>query len=241
VALGSLIIAIIQFARAVVLYMEAHTKGKPPNALQKAIFCIISCWLRCLEFCMDKINKNALIWTAIYGDSFATACCSSFMMIWRNLARVAAINIVADVLLGLTKLTVALGTTGVCALILTRNSYYVDNLSSPLVPAIVIFCISYTVGSLFVVIFHAVTDTIFFCFLVDEEVNGKRGAPMLAAPGLAKLVGQYKKQSEEEAAEQQTIRKERPGATVVPETVAVRPSPKNSGTGAYAQMDVKAR
>jgi len=32
--------------------------------------------------------------TAIYGDNFGTAACSSFALIFRNLARVAAINLV---------------------------------------------------------------------------------------------------------------------------------------------------
>jgi len=94
VAVTSLIIAVIKFVRFVVHYIEKKCKGNPPNKLQKAVFCMIHCCLWWLECCLDKVNKNALIWCAIYGDNFFSSACSSFALIWRNLARVAALHVV---------------------------------------------------------------------------------------------------------------------------------------------------
>jgi hypothetical protein len=66
VAVCSLIIAIVQFIRYTMMYIESQTKGEPPNKLQKALFVAIQCCLKCLECCLDKLNRNALIWTAIW-------------------------------------------------------------------------------------------------------------------------------------------------------------------------------
>jgi multisubunit Na+/H+ antiporter MnhC subunit len=49
IAFASLIIAIINFIRIVVKYIELKTRSNPPSHLQKAIFCIIQCCLKCVE------------------------------------------------------------------------------------------------------------------------------------------------------------------------------------------------
>lgn len=85
--------------RMVVRYLERQTVGKPPNPVQKALFCVIKCFLRCLECCLDKINKYSLSWTAVYGDGFCISVCSSFALVWRNLFRVAAVNTVLSLYL----------------------------------------------------------------------------------------------------------------------------------------------
>lgn len=86
--------AIFLQLRMAIRYLERQTIGKPPNPLQKALFCMIKCFLRCLECCLDKINKYSLSWTAVYGDGFCISVCSSFALVWRNLFRVAAVNTV---------------------------------------------------------------------------------------------------------------------------------------------------
>eukprot|EP01083_Nonionella_stella_P002563 7356_1 len=67
---AALIIAIIQFIRWCVRYLERmmSANGKEPNKLQKLLFRVVDCLLGCLECCLDKISRSALIWTAIYGD-----------------------------------------------------------------------------------------------------------------------------------------------------------------------------
>lgn len=79
VAIASLIIAVIEFIRWTVRFIEAKTKGKDgqQNRLQKCVFCMIYCCLRCLECCMDKINKNALIWVCTL--AFVYLCTLAFM------------------------------------------------------------------------------------------------------------------------------------------------------------------
>ncbi len=64
VALAAFIIAVVQFIRAVVTYIEKKcydAAGGKPNIVQRAVFCLIHCCLACLQCCLDKINKNALV------------------------------------------------------------------------------------------------------------------------------------------------------------------------------------
>lgn len=158
---------------------------------------------------MDKVNKNALIWTAIWGDSFATAACSSFQLLWRNLGRVAAINVVSGILLSLTKMACAMATTALCAIILMNVEAYADTLSSPVTPCMMIFLISFSMCHLFMAVFHAVIDTVFLCFLVDAETN--EAGSMMASPGLQKLVGKYEEDSKKKHDVDTKNREGRPG------------------------------
>lgn len=178
VAITSLIIAIIQFIRATVAYIQRKTRSNPPNQVQRCVFCMIQCCLKCIECCMDKINKNALIWTAIYGDGFVVSACSSFALIWRNLARVAAINLVSTFLLMIAKLAATAITAGICCMILIKQPTYAETVSSPIMPTFVIAMIAWTTIGVFMSVFNSVVDTIFFCFLVDEDANkGDMRAP----------------------------------------------------------------
>jgi len=203
VAIGALIIAVIQAIRAVVKYAEMQmNKIQGQSRVRTVLFCLLQCCLYCLQCCMDKINKNAYVWTAIWGDSFAPAVCNSFSLIWNNLFRVAAINMVGVYMLFLGKLVVALLTTGICSLIM--KAYGLDKLNSPVVPLVVIFIIAYMVASIFMVIFDTTIDTVFLCFLVDEKIN-KGSGNMYASDDLVKIVEAHSKDSKQEADRQHQI------------------------------------
>jgi choline transporter-like protein 2/4/5 len=212
VCVCALIIAIVQFIRYTIMYLERQTKGDPPNKLQKILFGILKCYLRCLECCLDKLNKNALIWTAIWGDGFFTAACAAFMLIWRNLARVAAINVVSGILLQISKLAVAALNTTLFAIIIVYYEPIASKLSSPVGPVFIIFVVSWGVATVFMSVFHSIIDTVFLCFLVDAETNP--AGQMLASVSLQKLVGKFQKESEKHAEDLKAHRLNRPGNDV---------------------------
>ena len=132
-------------------------QGTPPNAVQKAVFCALHCCLKCVECCMDKVNKNALIWQAVYGDSFGTACCSSFALVWRNLARVAALHVVSWLIVDLGKFAVALLTSGLFSYLIQKSGE-ISELSELGLPIFLVFCISLGVASMFFMIFQSVSS-----------------------------------------------------------------------------------
>ena len=194
---AALIIAIVQFIRLLVSYVQAQSKGRS-NRVQKAVFACVQCCLACLQSFLDKVNRNALIWSAIWGDALLPSMRGSFQLIWNNLFRVAAINLVANFLFLLGKLVIAAGTTGLCLIILCKVSAYAGKVHSLFVPCAVIFILAYLVASLFMTVFSTTVDAVFLCFLVDCQENEKDGI-MLASDGLRQLVQDHAQQSLTEA------------------------------------------
>lgn len=182
IAFASLIIAAIQTLRAFVAYME-KTMGEKKTKLQKIMFKILHCCLWCAEKCMDKISRNALIFTAIYGHALCPAAFSSFKLIWRNLARTAAISMVSGFIGMLGKLCIVLFTCAICVLLLSEAT----DVNFIFTPIVVIFFISYMVAALFMNLLGIVVDVVFLCFLVDEEANKDKGE-MYADEGLRTIV-----------------------------------------------------
>ena len=103
-AFGSLIIAIIKTIRAVIAYLQKHAKASKNKILQY-LLCVLQCCMWCLEKCMKFLNKNAYIETAIYGFSFCKSARRAFFLLLRNILRVAAVNLVADFVLILGKVS----------------------------------------------------------------------------------------------------------------------------------------
>lgn len=193
VALGSLILAVIRFTRAVLMYMQKKFLSDDPNGLQKCMVCIVNCFLKCLDCCLDKISKNGFVWISIWGGSFCTGSCSAFELVWRNLGRVAAINMVGDYLIFLGKFTVAGLSTGLFAFVLMQQ----DKVGSPILPCICIFLFSWCTASIFMSVFDSIVDATFICFLVDCEHN--RDGHMMASKGLRDLVDKHSEASQAEA------------------------------------------
>lgn len=182
VAFGSAIIATIQFLRAIVKAIEstAKTEGEP-NQIQKAILCMMACCLKCVESCMNKINKNSFVWISIYGDNFIPSTCSAFQLMWANLLRLTIVDVVGDYLLLIGKVFVSCLTTALCLFFLTSER----DLSSLALPTIMVFIIAYIVATLFMLVFETAVDTIFLCFLIDESNPNQL---MLASPSLKRIV-----------------------------------------------------
>jgi len=142
---------------------------------------------------MDKISRNAFVWTAIWGDAFADAACSSFALIWANLGRVAAISLVGEYIIFVGKLLVAFATTGIGGVAIWK--IYGKTASSLTLPMVVIFVIAYTVAALFMITVSTTIDAVFLCFLVDEKFNKSKGQ-MFASEELQAVVHAHSAHSE---------------------------------------------
>jgi len=193
---AALIIAIIQFVRWCVRYLERmmNASGKEPNKLQKLLFRLVDCLLWCLECCLDKVSRNALIWVGVYGDAFCPSVCGSFKLMWANLVRVAVITFFSTIVTMLGKIMIPLATTGVCAVLLLNAEPFKSELSSPIYPLVVIFIVAIAVALMFLTVYDTAIDTVFMCFLLDEKHNKKNGR-MLADEGLRSIVQKYEAES----------------------------------------------
>lgn len=205
VQVAALIIAIVQFTRCVIIYIEAHSQGE--NRIQKCMMCTISCCLRCVECCLDKINRNGLCWTAVYGDNFIVGSCSAFGLLFRNLARVAAINIVSVIIIRVGKFVTVITVTLLCAWVLHSYDPWREDLYSIFFPVIIVLLFSHCIATLCFNVFEAVLDTQFLCFLIDSEVNGD--GCMMAPEALRECVDKYASESADKGKKTSDIRAKR--------------------------------
>lgn len=194
IALGSLIVAVIQFIRAVLQYIDRKTKAaQGESALLRYVMCCLKCCAWYLEKIMKFINRNAYIMVAIKGMSYCAAAGRAVTLIVSNVLRVAAVNTVGDSLIFLAKLTV-IGGCGVSAFFLSGIAYFTSPLehpdtylSSPLMPIIGTVICSWFISSLFFQVYEMAVDTILLCFCEDCDTNG--GEPKFAPSKLMKAMG----------------------------------------------------
>lgn len=60
IALGSLLIALVQFARVILKAVQAQVKGKETD-FARCLFRACQCCLYCFEKCLSYITRNAYI------------------------------------------------------------------------------------------------------------------------------------------------------------------------------------
>eukprot|EP00899_Mesostigma_viride_P018836 jgi/Mesvir1/26954/Mv20673-RA.2 len=195
IALGSFIVAIIQFIRIIVEYIDKKSKAaQKENALLKYFMYCLRCCLWCLEQIVKFINRNTYIIIALKGSSYCKSANRAVQLIVGNVLRVATVNIVGDILLFLGKLCVAAG-CGLIAFAMCNTDRYTDPtrdtyLSSPLFPVAFSVLAAFLIASIFFQVYEMAVDTILLCFCEDCEQNN--GNPLYAPPLLLSAIGQSK-------------------------------------------------
>jgi len=169
-ALGALIIALIRIVRAVVKYLEAKTKGAE-NPVTKLLFCAVECCLRCCQCVFDRISKEGFIITTVYGTAYCYSSFQALKLLLKNVGRAALVEGVSHWTELFGRMAIASLNTGVAVLAMLYLPYYQRAVSSVLFPAVVIFVISWMVASFFMMVLQVAVDTVFLCFLLDEEVH----------------------------------------------------------------------
>jgi len=169
-AFGSMILAIVRFIRAILLWLQKKVKESGlDNKFADVAFCCCRCCLSCLEKCLKYLSKNAYIETALFSYSFCRASQQSFLLIFRNAARMFAIGVVSDLSMIYCKLFIVSG--------VTVSSYFflTEHLDAELYSALsvvgVVGLLSWFVANMFLEVLGIAITTVLHCFLADEEVR----------------------------------------------------------------------
>merc|ERR1712048_340869 len=133
------------------------------------------------------------------------------MLIFSNLFRVVVITFFSGLVTLMGKILIPMLTTGLMALVAMNVNPFKNELSSPIVPLVIIFFIAYGVGLLFMTVYDTAIDTVFLCFLIDEKHN-KNDGQMLADPDLREIVQKYEEDSKALAAKHQRTKPVRSGS-----------------------------
>lgn len=107
-ALGSFIVAVLEFFRSIMVYVENKCKqlteeSETASAMVKGCFCCIQCCLACVEWLLKFINRQAYIVIAVDGSSYCTAVSRAVSLMLSNVLTLATVNTVGDCILFLGK------------------------------------------------------------------------------------------------------------------------------------------
>ena len=86
-ALGALILAVVQTIRAIITYIQVTMKRHKDNRLARALLGCLNCCCACLESVIKLIDKNAYIEIAVYGYSFCEGARIAVQLLTRNALR----------------------------------------------------------------------------------------------------------------------------------------------------------
>ncbi|TYZ65010.1 hypothetical protein PybrP1_004108 [[Pythium] brassicae (nom. inval.)] len=178
---GALIIATVQFVRAVLLYVDHQTQGiQQSNTAVKVAMKAVQCCMWCLEKCLKFLSKNAYIMVAMNGRGFCTSAKDAFKTILSNLGQVGTISMVSFLLLGAGKVAIAIACTiAMFAYLEAKPKEFgvggPREIASPLAPILLTLLLAWFVASSFLGVYEMAIDTILLCFCQDRQVNKASG------------------------------------------------------------------
>jgi hypothetical protein len=172
VALGSLIVAIIQLVKYYLEYLAEQQKRAKNKALELVFRCL-AYLIWCVEKCVKFLNKNAYIQIAILGKKFCYAAKDAFWLIFRNAGRIAVCAMLAPFVRKFGVLFIMVFTTYFGYQLVTL--VFADDLSTPYGACFIYLVIGNVVGRLVMNVFGMAVDTSLQCFVADEELNGVVG------------------------------------------------------------------
>ncbi|XP_040843183.1 choline transporter-like protein 5 [Ochotona curzoniae] len=191
-AFGSLLIALIQFYRIVLKYMDRHLKDSQSN-IAKFFHCCLKCCFWCLENVVKFFNKNAYIMIAVHGENFCTSSRDAFNLLMRNIVKVAVTDEATFLILLLGKILVT-GIIGVLAFLLFTERLPIivegpTSLNYYWVPLLTVTFGSYLIAHGFFSVYAMCVETIFICFLEDLDRNsGTVTRPYFMTGSLLKIL-----------------------------------------------------
>ncbi|XP_066119265.1 choline transporter-like protein 4 [Saccopteryx bilineata] len=194
-AFGALILSLVQIARVLLEYIDHKLRGAQ-NPVARCIMCCFKCCLWCLEKFIKFLNRNAYIMIAIYGKNFCVSARNAFMLLMRNIVRVAVLDKVTELLLFFGKLLVV-GGVGVLSFFFFTGripglgkDFENPHLNYYWLPIMTSILGAYVIASGFFSVFGMCVDTLFLCFLEDlERHDGSLDRPYYMSKNLLKILG----------------------------------------------------
>jgi len=160
-AFGSCVLTIVWIIHALMEYIggkiEDATAG---NGCTKCLLGCIRCCMDCFDRFMRHLTQNAYIYLALSNSSFCESALNAFLLILKNSVKFAMVDGIAHIFMFIGKCCISITTTSLAYLLIKPMLPTGVTLSSPVIPIIVIFMISYLIAAIFIGIFDAGANTI---------------------------------------------------------------------------------
>ncbi|XRB10017.1 choline transporter protein [Pycnococcus provasolii] len=198
IALGSFIVACVQFFRIMLEYIDRKTKDmQEGNFILRYCMSCVKCLMAYLECILKFINRNAYIIVAVEGVGYCSAAGTAVKLIITNAVTLAAVNFAGDGLIAIGRLIVV-AACACCALSMADQDVYTEPvkypetyLKSPLVPVLLSCLAAYVIASQFLAVYEMAVDTVLLSFCQDCDRNN--GSPSCAPPLLLLAIGKARK------------------------------------------------
>ena len=193
-ALGSFLIALVQFLRIMMKLVEARLRKISDNSAVKVLICCANCCLSCFERLVSFLTKNAYVMTAMTGEPLFPAARQALNLLMSNRAAV-AVNVLGEIILVVGKVLVTAIIT-----IIAWAAVRSDGVSSNLMFIIVMGLTAYFISSVFATVFSVCIDAVVLSYCVDKEENNGADRPYYFTDALSRHVEEAHRRKESKSA-----------------------------------------
>lgn len=206
-ALGSMIIAIIQVLRVIMRILEDRMQqvSKKVDVARVLVRCA-ECCLACFERVVKFVNKNAYVITAMTGESFLPAARHGTNLLLGNVLSVGAVSIISEYVMVMGKIIITAGVVG-CGYGILQRAERDDGFSNGLLVLVVIGVFAYFIACVFIHVLSACIDTVLLSYCYDLEQGNGADKPHYFpsdlrkhVDGAAERLSEHKRRKQKEAA-----------------------------------------
>lgn len=178
-AMGSFILAVVQFLRICVLALEQMQKASGENAASRYILACANCMMKCIEDIVEYMNEAAYAYMAVSGDSFCTSAWNGFLLHLKHTMKFAWANFLASAFIFIGKIGLVALNTFCAYSIMKHVTKDLDEISSPVAPLVIVALATYISSSIFLGMFDETVHAMMTCLAIDIDLNGypKYGPP----------------------------------------------------------------
>jgi len=173
-ALGSLLIALVWAVRIIFEYLKKKSESSGAadamGAPMRALMCMISCCLACLNKIIEYINRNAYIQIALASENFCMSAWNAIALMMKHAAKFVLVEGIGNIFNALGKMAIASSTAFIGFLMIYYWKEVREKTPQYIAPLLVIFMVGFIVGSVFVSVYSTSSNTILQCYLVDLDV-----------------------------------------------------------------------
>jgi hypothetical protein len=183
-AFGSLILAIVQFIKLWLRYVEWQMKKLQTKNTKFILYIVkcMQCCVGCAERFVNFLNKNAYIQIALTGDNFCTAARHAFSLITSNPVRFGLVSMLGEIFIFVGKAFITILAALIGYVIITQSTQYSTKIYSPIFPTIAFVIVGYAISELFMSVYGMAANTILHCFCLDEKLQEAERAPPRHCP-----------------------------------------------------------
>jgi hypothetical protein len=195
IAIGSLILAVIQVLRVLMNIIEGRmSQYAQRSETVKFLLCCVECCLACFHRVVKFLTHNIYIMQAMTGESFLDAARHALHLLLQNALSVAAISIVGEWICMFGKILIT------ALVVLIAYGICTTQTTNTLLVLIIVGLVAYFITCVFVNVFHVCIDAVLLSYCYDLAEHDGQSKPYYFPSDLAKHVEGAKARMAEKAA-----------------------------------------